>query len=143
MAATLDIIVAELQALRAEVASLRAERVGGEVATAAPLAVADAVRLAGCRSESAFYRWAEAHGVKSCGRGRWSREAILAGLKRERRALSPRKRTSLSSPGEAGNLPSAQRHQLARTDVRLAGDTPASDGVSPFNRPPHDDPQPA
>lgn len=72
---------AQLAAMRAEVAELRAP----VSASAAPLGLAEACELAGVGSASAFYRWAAAHRVKPCGRGRWAREAIQAGLRREAR----------------------------------------------------------
>lgn len=42
-----------------------------------------AMEIVGTRSRSAFYRWTKLQRVSPCGWGRYSRDAILAGLARE------------------------------------------------------------
>lgn len=88
--ANLEEIHAEVVALRAVVLELR----DAQATAARPvLSQAEAMQLVGVRSVSAFQRWAAAWKVKSAGKGRWARRALLAGLEREAGAVTKRRWT--------------------------------------------------
>lgn len=57
------------------------------------LTTAEAMELANCGSDSAFYRWAQTWRVSNCGQGRYSRRAILLGLEREATSCLRRSRS--------------------------------------------------
>lgn len=75
-----EIILERLERLSAEVAELRA---GSALDRKHVLTVAEARGVANQASDSAFYRWAEKWRVAPCGKGRYARRALVAGLERE------------------------------------------------------------
>jgi hypothetical protein len=88
-------ILTELAEVRALVADLHA----GMIAAGRPILTSvEAAKLANVGAGSAFSRWAQTWGVKACGKGRYARRAVMAGLEREARSASPRRRTPEAVP---------------------------------------------
>ena len=74
-------VVAEIRALRAEVAR---ELSSGRYRAEAPILTQDeALEYVGLNSSRTFRRWASRFGVKPCSPGRYARNALDQGLRKE------------------------------------------------------------
>ena len=83
---------ADLQPILAEIAELK-KLVADGLNTSPVLDVEGACKLVAVGSASALSRWCQTWKVKPCGKGRYARRAILAGLNREVDAVTRRRRT--------------------------------------------------
>lgn len=83
---------AELQPILAEIAELK--KLVAEGINPSPVVdVAGACAVVGLGSPSALGRWCQTWRVKPCGKGRYARRALLAGLQREADSCIPKRRT--------------------------------------------------
>lgn len=78
---------ADLQAQLDRIEALLAAMRDAQAVAAKPiLTTAEAMRVANCESESAFYRWARTWGATASGNGRWPRHRLVAALEKEGRS---------------------------------------------------------
>lgn len=91
----MDKVLAELLALRAELRALRSDRAD---VLRPVLSVSEASQLVGAGSASAFHRWTILWRVAASARGRYARQAVLAGLQREVNASGRKRRRRSVAP---------------------------------------------